>query len=286
MIANPSVSIETMSWLRKILGGDVAAIRPLPGGIASSVDVLTMVDGRRLVLRRWTRPGWREDEPVFGPENEIAALAAIAGTGLPVPRLVAADPDGEFCDFPALLMTWLPGTILSSATHVSADAEQLTPDMLRQLVDAANVLHTLDGRGLATFEPYTDLSLAKPPPQSGRPGLWEKGFEVLAAEGPPAPPVFVHRDYHPGNTLWRDGRLTGIVDWTNSSRGPAGYDFGYMRINLVIAYGQAMADLLLSFVDGHHPYWDLAAFLDMYWGNELAGPLDVLETFLESLLDG
>ncbi|MGH2744028.1 MAG: phosphotransferase [Thermoleophilaceae bacterium] len=36
----------------------------------------------------------------------------------------------------------------------------------------------------------------------------------------------------PGNTLWRSGRLSGVVDWTQASWGPASIDLEWMRWNL------------------------------------------------------
>jgi Ser/Thr protein kinase RdoA (MazF antagonist) len=46
--------------------------------------------------------------------------------------------------------------------------------------------------------------------------------------------VFLHRDYHPGNLLWNDGSLSGIVDWAFSCRGPRGVDVAHTRWNLAL----------------------------------------------------
>ncbi|MDI1462705.1 aminoglycoside phosphotransferase family protein [Catellatospora sp. KI3] len=278
---HPGPGAPTLAWLSRVLPGPVTAVVALEGGIASGVSAVHTAEAT-YVLRLWSRPGWAEDPPVFTAYDEMRALAKLEGSGLPVPRLVDADPGAAECEYPALLMTWLPGTMLHSVTHRAAGAEDLTSDMLRQLVEAAERLHSLSGDGLPDSEPYTDPARVGPPPGTVRPGLWREA--VAAAAGRARGDVFLHRDFHPGNTLWRDGELTGIVDWTNSSCGTAGYDLGYLRANLLLAYGQPAADALLPMLDGHDPHDDLLAFFDMYDGDEPPGPLDLIEPYLESLL--
>ncbi|MEU7820395.1 phosphotransferase [Catellatospora sp. NPDC049133] len=284
MNAYPTPTPETRQWLRQVLGAPITAVTPLQGGIAHAVSAVDTADGRRYALRRWCRPGWQVEDPWFTPANEVAALATLAGTGLPVPEVVAVDHTGAHTDFPALLMTWLPGTMLPSATHRADAGPPPTTGMLRQLVVAAHSVHAADGTGVAPFEPYVVLADARPPRSSARPQLWERAIAAGAAVAPPERSTLIHRDYHPGNTLWQDGRLTGIVDWTNASRGAPGYDFGYLRVNLLITYGQETADALLPLLDEHDPAADLLAFLDMEWEGPHAAPLPVMESYLERLL--
>jgi aminoglycoside phosphotransferase (APT) family kinase protein len=69
-----------------------------------------------------------------------------------------------------------------------------------------------------------------------------------AATGRPG--RLVHRDYHPGNTLWAGGRLAGVVDWTGGSWGPPSADLGHMRVNLAADLGVEVADRFLA---AHRP---------------------------------
>jgi hypothetical protein len=104
--------------------------------------------------------------------------------------------------------------------------------------------------------------------------------------------VFIHRDYHPGNTLWQDGKLTGIVEWTTASVGSARVDLGHMRWNLVVEYRETVADQYLTsyleLADGDvptDPYWDLRTVVDLMPDDGLE--LEVLariEPYLERLL--
>jgi len=107
-----------------------------------------------------------------------------------------------------------------------------------------------------------------PPAWSTRPELWARAFEVAAEPPPPYRPCFIHRDYHPANTLWQDGRLTGVVDWVGGSWGPPEVDLAHMRVNLTVDLGVEVADRFLAAhraITGfdHHPWWDLASAVDV-----------------------
>ena len=81
--------------------------------------------------------------------------------------------------------------------------------------------------------------------------------------------VFIHRDYHPTNVLWRGTAVSGVVDWINACRGPAGVDVAHCRTNLEAMYGLETADQFLAryrdVADGfaYDPYWDIDSLLDM-----------------------
>jgi aminoglycoside phosphotransferase (APT) family kinase protein len=85
-------------------------------------------------------------------------------------------------------------------------------------------------------------------------------------------PCFIHRDYHPENTLWSRGRLVGIVDWTSASWGPAAVDTAHMRWNLALTYGLDAADeflrrhrSLVSEPASNQHYWDAITVLDLVY---------------------
>ena len=76
--------------------------------------------------------------------------------------------------------------------------------------------------------------------------VWQQAAEAVRAVPPAASQTMIHRDFHPENTLWSRGRLTGVVDWTQASWGPPGLDLGHMRWNLVLDGGQPIADRFLA----------------------------------------
>src|SRR5919197_357633 len=93
-------------------GARVAGVRPLASGwLANHVLEVRDAAGRphRLVLRRWARPGWDEDDPALDAAREATVLGLLADAGVDAPRLLAADPDATACDVPALLVSHIRG---------------------------------------------------------------------------------------------------------------------------------------------------------------------------------
>ena len=88
---------------------------------------------------------------------------------------------------------------------------------------------------------------------------------------------FLHRDFHPGNLLWQDGQLSGIVDWASACRGPRGVDLAHTRCNLALVDGVEAAErFLLEYVRAnpsyrHDPWWDAAELLT--WVDDFSGVL-------------
>jgi aminoglycoside phosphotransferase (APT) family kinase protein len=115
----------------------------------------------------------------------------------------------------------------------------------------------------------------------------------VAVGPPPANEAcLIHRDYHPGNTLWSRGRLVGVVDWNFASWGSPSVDLGHMRVNLATDLGPAWADEFLAAYRAltgfeHHPWWDLAAMVDVLpeWDPEPGPEVDRLEAFVAAALD-
>jgi aminoglycoside phosphotransferase (APT) family kinase protein len=285
--APPPPRAETLRWVERCLGpgSEVKMIRPLAGGSSHRNHAL-LVESRsgtvhRLVLRRWAED-WMIADPSGSPEREIAALALLAGCEIPTPTLVAADPSGTYCDGPALLITRLLG-------HPPRPAPDDLPEYLIQLAAALLAVHALEGAAtMPPYTPYNRLDSRTPPRHATRPELWERAYDLAAGPAPAASQHFIHRDYHPDNTLWAYGRLTGIVDWSIASYGPIGVDIGHMRWNLALRYGVPTADRFRSAFDqvsggyDHDPYWDLRCLLDLLPDDEAQVPL--LEGYLESVL--
>ncbi|BCP04912.1 hypothetical protein MINTM019_23680 [Mycobacterium paraintracellulare] len=81
--------------------------------------------------------------------------------------------------------------------------------------------------------------------------------------------MFLHRDFHPGNILWQQGKISGLVDWVSSCAGPVQEDIAHFRVNLAMHHGQAVADRFLrhwmhaSGQFEYHPTWDLLTAVSM-----------------------
>ncbi|UUZ57827.1 aminoglycoside phosphotransferase family protein [Nocardioides sp. B-3] len=59
------------------------------------------------------------------------------------------------------------------------------------------------------------------PRWAARPDVWRAAFDLLASDAPGFEPTFLHRDFGPHNLLWSGDEITGIVDWVETSTGPA-----------------------------------------------------------------
>ena len=232
----------------------------------------------RLVLRRWARPGWDVDDPDFSAHREAAVLGLLSGSGVPAPGLVAADPEARRCDVPALLVTRVPGH--PPGPRETADL----PAFLAQLAGALAAVHRVDGWDLPAYRRYYEVDQLRPPSP-----VWARAAALVAEPPPPGRTAFIHRDYHPGNTLWSRGRLTGVVDWTTGSRGPLAVDLGHMRWNLALDHGLEAANAFLEAYRSlagesceDQPYWDLVTALDVMADVD-PGELRPLEAYVASL---
>lgn len=282
---------SALRWCAAAVGPGAAVTRvgALAGGTSSAVHAVDVRDGRgrihALVLRRFVRADWLAEEPDL-PRHEAAALALAGTSGLPVPRLVAVDADGTAAGAPAVVMTRLPGTVEWRPREVEP--------YLRALAELLPRLHAVAVAGPAAaaipaYSPYR-LRLTGPPAWTRRPDVWERALAAFTGLSPsPAPadePCFIHRDYHPGNVLWTDGAVSGLVDWASASRGSPDADVGHCRMNLAGSLGLEAADRFLALhrvVSGrgrYHPFWDVAAQLGGFEDDDVAGWSPADEDFL------
>jgi Ser/Thr protein kinase RdoA (MazF antagonist) len=79
---------------------------------------------------------------------------------------------------------------------------------------------------LRRFAPHPQASY-EPPGWARYPQVWQRATETCHSPPPSLPTVLVHRDFHPGNVLWRQGRISGLVDWQAACAGPAVADVAH-----------------------------------------------------------
>jgi aminoglycoside phosphotransferase (APT) family kinase protein len=146
---------------------------------------------------------------------------------------------------------------------------------LKQLAEGLPLIHRVDsqqaGQRLPRYERYfDDDELGLPPTWARNRELWNRARAIAGSDPPPGRDCLIHRDYHPGNTLWLDSRLTGIVDWTQGSWGRAAVDTAHMRWNLAVDYGVDTAETFLEYYrlvasnsEEDQGYWDVVTLLDL-----------------------
>jgi aminoglycoside phosphotransferase (APT) family kinase protein len=264
---------QALAWAGAWLGGPVISARALRGGMSSAVHLVTVrrPDGRRAqaVLRRYVRPDPDEPDPAA---REARALRLAGAAGVPTPALLAVDPDGTQAGVPALLMSRLPGRV-----------DWWPSDLDRWLERLAALLPRIHGTALPPgeavprFAPYRQENY-RPPGWARYPRVWERAVEISRGPAPDLPAVLLHRDFHPGNVLWRYGRVSGVVDWLGACSGPAPADVAHCRINLLAMGAEVASRFTVRWeqVAGatYHPWGDVVTvvgFLDDLhddWGSE------------------
>ena len=226
-----------LAWAGAALGGTVTAARPLRGGSAAATHLVTVWRAggsvERAVLRRYVRPELNRQEPDIAAREGLA-LRFVAHLDVPTPRLLALDPTGAAAGVPSLLMTRLPGRVEWSPRDLDG--------WLRRLAALLPPIHAAvpPAGGIRPFAGYRQGSY-RPPAWARRPAVWARAAELFHRPAPDGPAVFIHRDFHPGNVLWRRGSVSGVVDWASASVGPAWVDVGNCRGNL-FGYGLEVAD--------------------------------------------
>jgi aminoglycoside phosphotransferase (APT) family kinase protein len=243
-------------------GSRIVGYRRLTGGVCSAVNRLTVErHGKRtfVVLRQY--PGGLGLQASL--EEEIANLGVVAGSGLPVPEILATDVAGASTGgMPSLLMTRLPG-------HVHLDPAE-SRSWLTRIAEFAVSLHSLD-LPARTFRPWTDSWIAprdgfQVPVGAQKPAVWKAAFRVMAAPPPNDTAVFLHGDFLPVNLLWSRGKITGLTDWNSIHRGSRAIDAGHCRRYLAALSSPGWAEQFRSLYESIagvtlDPWWDLYALL-------------------------
>jgi aminoglycoside phosphotransferase (APT) family kinase protein len=253
-----------LAWAGAALGGTVTAARPLRGGLASAVHLLTVTRAggavERVVLRRYVRPKLNVEEPDIA-EREARALRFATSLEVATPRLLALDPTGVNAGVPAVLMSRLVGRVDWSPPDID--------QWLERLADLLPGIHAapLPPPGvIRPFAPYGQ-DRYELPGWARWPAMWARAVELFHRPTPDGagPDVFIHRDFHPGNVLWRRGRVTGVVDWASASIGPGCVDVGHCRGNL-FQYGLDVADRFTTMWErrsgaSYHPWGDVVTII-------------------------
>jgi aminoglycoside phosphotransferase (APT) family kinase protein len=220
----------------------VMAVASLPGGITADMDRITVDSPTGLtdvVLRRWPGEDWTEGLV----RREASALGAIRGHGVPAPQLLAMDQDGAETGVRCTLTSALPG----QPDLAPADMQS----WLSQLATTHAAIHAVPDHPQTRWDGwYADGAPTPSPDRYGiryRPLDWlaDRGLRDAAREAASGPlveeKVLVHGDYQHFNVLWRDGRLTGVVDWPNAATGNRGSDVGHCRLNLAVLFNAKTA---------------------------------------------
>lgn len=226
--------------------GEIDGVARLSGG---TQNILLRFEraGRTYVLRR--PPVHLRANSNLTMRREVTILAALAGTKVPHPRLIAACSDEAVLGAEFYLMEPVEGFSATAAMPtLHASSEAIRQDMGLSVIEGSATLHELDYRelGLESFgrpenflarqvdrwrsqlAGYSDLPGW--PGLAGLPGVptvagWLERHRPATFEA-----GIMHGDYHLGNVMFRnDGpQVAAIVDWELATIGDPLLDLGWL----------------------------------------------------------
>jgi aminoglycoside phosphotransferase (APT) family kinase protein len=267
---------SVLEWVHRRVRAQVHVLRGLRQAGSPWLVRLSGATGARTAVLKIAA-----SEVADAVRTEAAALTAAAAGRLPVPRLLAADPDGADAGVPVLLQSVVAGR--STIPPVASG------DRLRAAGAALAAVHAVrpgPGHALPVRErpiPASDFVAARRAGAASTPLL--DAAEVGMREGRARvdDPVLVHGDIWHGNLLWTGDRVSGIVDWDMAGVGHPGVDVGALRLDAALLYGIEAAGPVLDGwravgagpADGSQPYWDVVAAANT--PTDLAGFLPVIQ---------
>jgi len=246
---------------------DSVAAHPLVGGLDTATYRLSLRHGSASndVVVRIYRDS--EHDPLEEVHREFAAITAVSSAGVLAPRPILADAEGSITGEPLIVMSFIHGAPLPPSADANEWVQQMADGLVAVHETPLDRLPAHFRRGETPAERVARI-VGSPPKTTD--ALWDEVAAVLprVAEGVIAnTPTLIHGDYWFGNTIWMDGRLTGIIDWDGARIADPALDVSIARNDIVVFSGPPMADLFLArYERARGPlaslvFWDLVACL-------------------------
>lgn len=201
---------KTIDWIEKSLKlkpRSIIKIKPLEGSTSSLVYNISFKTKRgqnEAVLRLFNNQQWLEKEPDI-VRREIEALNFAFENKINSPKVLSVDLYREYCGYPAILMSKLPGSVILRPQHYEI--------WISGLVKTLSEIHLVKPQEFNfKYFTYNNLEALKIPPWSANQKHWQKLIDFTKSNKPQFKNCFIHRDYHPANVLWEDNNVSGIVD--------------------------------------------------------------------------
>ena len=242
----------------------------LKGGVSARVTVLEIErpggPAQRMVVRRHGDADLKRNPQIAADEFKL--LSMLRAVGLPVPAPYYLAQSGEVFSAPYVVLEYIEGKSEFAPTDLA--------DMILQFATQLCRIHGVDGESLdLSFLPEVEEIYAekfRERPTKVDELLDEGRIRDMLEAVWPLPrrnaSVLLHGDYWPGNVLWKDGRLVGVIDWEDARLGDPLADLANSRLEVLWAFGiDAMHsftyhyELMMSIDCTDLPYWDLCAAL-------------------------
>jgi aminoglycoside phosphotransferase (APT) family kinase protein len=222
---------------RELCGPTVTA-RPIGDGHSNLTFLVG--DGQQTVVVRRPPP-----PPIPAGAHDVVRearlVAALAGTGVPVPRVLAVLSPGEIVDVPVVITEFVDGEVITETTPEALANPQTRREIAESAVDTLAELHRVDWQaaGLAEFgkpDGFNERHLRRVSSLvAGDDGMLPPEFAGLASwlgENVPkeSAHAIVHNDFRLGNLMIQSqapGRVAVVLDWELATIGDPLFDLGY-----------------------------------------------------------
>ncbi len=264
-----AVSAALLEQLRAAADADLEFLEPptpITGGFETfiygfRVSADTGPFAGPLILRLF-----REERAATQGRREAAFQNALAGLGYPVPRVVLQNGSPGIGGRPFNVMERVSGQPMMADLFDDTTNIESMPGRLARVharlhdapsvpvikaiegsgfsADAFSVWHRFDGLDRYFDEPgLEDLRPVWDWLRDNRPGK----RETL---------VVCHGDFHPGNVMVEDGRVTGVIDWPGASFADAEYDVAVTLVLMCIVAGGVFPEIRPIAAAFRAPYLD------------------------------
>jgi aminoglycoside phosphotransferase (APT) family kinase protein len=244
-------------------GSRVVSARSLHGGISAEMTAfeieLSEGERRKLVARVPSSYKYGSDPDVA--REEYGLLRELGRIGLPVPQARYVEARTEEVPRPFFVVEYIEGAVELSPTDRDA--------YLQAYADQLAQIHAVDLSRLQVSLPEDEEVEERSGPPNER--LLESEIRSALRSWPTVPrnaPVLRHGDFWPGNMLWREGRIVGVIDWEESVIGEPLADLAISRLDLLwildLDAMEQFTERYLAQVDldsSGLAYWDLWASL-------------------------
>jgi aminoglycoside phosphotransferase (APT) family kinase protein len=218
----------------------------LPGSTGAQVSAIEAEEPsgrhRTLVLHQYGPANLQADPDIA--THEYRLLGLLASAGLPVPRPYLADASCSIVASPCLLQDFVDGEPIDDPPDLAAFTAELATTL------AALHAAAIDRADVPFLADVLDDTTRMMGTRSARGSAFRWATAVLGALKAAWPPqqlnrsAVLHGDYWPGNVLWCEGRLVGVVDWEDALFGDPLADLAVTRLEVAGLHGTAAMNLL------------------------------------------
>lgn len=251
-------------------GAKLIEHKKLEGGVSAQVFALELAlpdaGSQKVVVRQYGEVDLRADANIATHEFELLRL--LKDQDLPTPKPFYVDESGEILPSPYLVVEFIDGKTVDEPAN--------TLEFVGQMADVLTKIHQVEASFELSFLPNQQQAftekLAMKPTQPDESLSESRIRDELLTHWPPTQQnksVLLHGDFWPGNTMWKDDKLAGVIDWEDAGIGDPLADLGNGRLEILMLFGPEASEeftnryksLMPNLNYGNLPYWDLCAAL-------------------------